>query len=482
MKLALIHLLLAGGPPWLIWNLTATDGAEVRPAPVVVVQRVSGGEEQLEATVTTDEQSPGVVVVRAEVAPGSGDGRSETAQVRVVQKGGKEDAQRGWLGVSIEEVPDALADQLDTKGRGVLVSNVVEGSPADKAGFLVHDVIVSVDGEAVEGESLRAVDLIKSRKPGDTAKFGVLRNGEEISLTATLGSRAEAQGTGFSWKFETAPSAEWKEHVQTRGKFIRRGPGGEWTVQDLGDLEKDLAELPQNIRVFVPRGGETSTQVFVEDGTKTIRTQVEQDGSSIEIEQKDDGPITVRRTDEDGKETTSTYEDEDALKAADEEAFAIYSKAGKSIIINLEGHGTLLDGNFHFDSDFDFEFDSEAWKDAMGQWQEQLDSSLEGARETYEKAMKEVHESMAKLKEKGFDGQLQFEHLKREPGDWPMAMGLMHVGKPKYSFEVRTDGTIEARVRKGDSELVQLYKNAADLQPRNPDLYNRYQELQSIKE
>ncbi|MEK7756738.1 MAG: hypothetical protein AAB385_05960, partial [Planctomycetota bacterium] len=64
----------------------------------------------------------------------------------------------------------------------------------------------------------------------------------------------------------------------------------------------------------------------------------------------------------------------------------------------------------------------------------------------------------------------------------PMAMGLAHLGKPRQSFEVRTDGTIEVRVRKGDSELVQLYKNESDLKQRDAELYGKYQELKSIKE
>ena len=80
--------------------------------------------------------------------------------------------------------------------------------------------------------------------------------------------------------------------------------------------------------------------------------------------------------------------------------------------------------------------------------------------------MEEFHKSMSKLKGEGA---------------LPMAMGL-HMGKPRQSFEVRTDGTIEARIRKGDSELVQLYKNEADLKQRNPDLHKKYQELMSVRE
>jgi hypothetical protein len=461
MKVALLHLLLAGAPPFLVWNLASAEEVDVS-APVVVVKEVTG--EGCESA-GGDQK---VVVVRAEVAPGKSDGRSETAVARVIVKGDKDDAQRGWLGVHIEEVPDALAAQLDTEGRGVLVSNVVEGSAADKAGFQVHDVIVSVNGEAVEGDLHRTVDLTKARSPGDVVKYGVLRDGRQVTLSATLGSRADMPATGFTWKFETAPDAEVKEHVKTRGKFIHKGPGGQWIVKDLGDLQ-GLADLPDNIKVFVPKGGEQSTQVTVDGGSKTIRLEVNRDGSRIGIEQKDDGPITVRRTDAGGNETVATYDDEDALRAADEEAHEVFAKAGQSVVINLDGK-VAVDGDFEWEGDFDFEFDSDAWQDAMKQWRSQLDENLSGAHEAYDQAMEQLHESLSKLKGHDWDGAL------------PMAMHFAHLGTPKNSFEVRTDGTIEVKVRKGDSELLQLYKSAGDLQQRNPDLYKKYQELQSIKD
>jgi hypothetical protein len=101
-----------------------------------------------------------------------------------------------------------------------------------------------------------------------------------------------------------------------------------------------------------------------------------------------------------------------------------------------------------------------------------LNGSLSGAHEAYQKAMEELHQSMEKLKSEGF----------KAGGALPMAMGLAHLGKPRQSFEVRTDGTIEARIRKGDSELVQLYKNEADLKQRNPELHKKYAELMSSKE
>lgn len=485
MKSVMFHLLLAGAPPFLSWHLAGvifTLGTLGSPITSLAAP-VESDEHKITVTAYVDEGAPPIVLVRTNGPAAKGDGRSTVRMTRVEAQGSGDAKERAWLGVSIEEVPEVLAAQLSTKGRGVLISNVVTGSPADKAGFQAHDVILSVNGEPVDGNNVRAVDLIRSRKPGDTANFIVVRNGEETTLTATLGSWADANmdPTGFAWKFETAPEAEIKDHIKTRGKFIHRGPAGEWTVKDLGDLH-DLADLPENIKVFVPKGGDRSTQVFVENGSKTIRTRVEDDGSAVTVEQKDDGPITVRRTDDDGKETVASYDDEDALRAADEEAFKTFSEAGKGVVIKLDGSATV-------DGDFDFDFDSDAWKDSMLEWRTKLDGTLGEAHEAYAKAMEEVHATLEKLKSEGGQGALKLGqlHMLMHPGtdgssSPPMAMGFARNGKPRNSFEVRTDGTIEVRVRKGDSELVQLYKDESELKQRNSELYEKYQELKSIKE
>ena len=487
MKSVMFHLLLAGAPPYLSWHLAGVIfalGSLGNPITSLAAQAES---KEVEITVTAnpDEETAPVVVVRKVDSDETNDGRSNFRMARVITEGSGDPKQRAWLGVSIGEVPEALAAQLSTKGRGVLITNVVTGSPADKAGFQAHDVVLSVNGEPVDGDHVRAVDLIRSSKPGDTADFSIVRNGRETTLTATLGSWADANldPTGFVWKFETTPEAEIKDHIKTRGKFIHRGPAGEWTVKDLGDLH-DLADLPDNIKVFIPKGGDRSTQVFVENGSKTIRTRVEDDGSAITVEQKDDGPITVHRTDEDGNETSATYDDEDALRAADEEAFKIFSEAGKGIVIKLDG-SAIVDGDF----DFDFDFDSDAWKDSMFEWRTKLDGTLGEAHEAYAKAMEEVHSALEKLKNESGQGALKLGqlHMLMHPdaetdAGTPKAMAFAAKSKPRHSFEVRTDGTIEVRVRKGDSELVQLYTNESDLQQRNVELYEKYQELKSIKD
>ncbi len=94
---------------------------------------------------------------------------------------------RGWIGVQIQPVTADIADSLGMKNaRGALVAEPQSGSPADKAGVKSGDVIVSVNGEAVE-DARNLARRIGTLSPGTSVKLGIVRNGREDTLTLTLG-------------------------------------------------------------------------------------------------------------------------------------------------------------------------------------------------------------------------------------------------------------------------------------------------------
>ncbi len=80
-----------------------------------------------------------------------------------------------------------LGVQLETLdgGKGVQVVEVADGSPAAKGGLELEDVIVKVDGSAVQ-ENGEVVAKVRQAKPGDVLKFTVLRAGKETELQVTL--------------------------------------------------------------------------------------------------------------------------------------------------------------------------------------------------------------------------------------------------------------------------------------------------------
>ena len=90
--------------------------------------------------------------------------------------------ERGWLGVSIQPLTKALAQGFQrSDARGALVSRVIEGSPAEKAG----DVIVALDGKKVDKiEDLPR--LVAEMHAGREVQLTVVRDGKEQTLTATI--------------------------------------------------------------------------------------------------------------------------------------------------------------------------------------------------------------------------------------------------------------------------------------------------------
>jgi S1-C subfamily serine protease len=83
----------------------------------------------------------------------------------------------GYLGVSVLDRQDG--------GLGAMIAEVSPGSPADLAGMKVDDVVIEADGSPVDGQPA-LVAAIRDKSPGDTIKIDVLRDGERITLTATL--------------------------------------------------------------------------------------------------------------------------------------------------------------------------------------------------------------------------------------------------------------------------------------------------------
>ena len=101
----------------------------------------------------------------------------------------------GYLGVMLQDLSPAMAKalQLDDQS-GVLVSEVVDDSPAAKAGLLDGDVIIAFAGESLadNGALTRAV---REAKPGDKVEVTVLRDGQKKTINVELGERQN----DFAW-------------------------------------------------------------------------------------------------------------------------------------------------------------------------------------------------------------------------------------------------------------------------------------------
>ena len=113
--------------------------------------------------------------------------------IEIQQKLRSGPVKRGLLGVKFGILTDEQRDVMQLPGiyeGGALVSEVVPGSGADKAGVEIGDVIISYNGTPIKDMP----DLprqVAATKPGSTASFQVWRNGEVIKLQAQIGELGE---------------------------------------------------------------------------------------------------------------------------------------------------------------------------------------------------------------------------------------------------------------------------------------------------
>lgn len=95
----------------------------------------------------------------------------------------------GYLGVGLTELTPELREHFGVPAdAGVMVSKVMDDSPAFEAGLVVGDIIAGVDGETIGGGSALG-KIIRSREAGEEVVLEVWRDGAERSITAALEER-----------------------------------------------------------------------------------------------------------------------------------------------------------------------------------------------------------------------------------------------------------------------------------------------------
>ena len=195
---------------------------------------------------------------------------------------------RGWMGLSIQEsLSPELAESFGVPGgKGVLVTELVDGGPAQRAGLRAGDLVTAWDGETV-AEAYRLRWLTATTPPGKTVKLSVWRGGKLETLSMKLGEnprapayeppRAPAALRKEQEPFGFAVEETGKQDVLDPGQGVRiatmdlRGPAyraglreGDIVVEldgkpvpDKAAFKKAVAALGKSpvARLFVRRGG-----------------------------------------------------------------------------------------------------------------------------------------------------------------------------------------------------------------------------------
>ncbi len=100
---------------------------------------------------------------------------------------------RSFLGIYMQDIDEDLFETMDLKSRkGTIISDIVEGSPADKSGLESGDVIIGFEGkEITNGAALK--NLVSSTSPGQKISLQILRDGKEREIKVVLEERSGSE-------------------------------------------------------------------------------------------------------------------------------------------------------------------------------------------------------------------------------------------------------------------------------------------------
>jgi len=138
---------------------------------------------------------------------------------------------RGQLGVSMYTVTPDIAHSLGLPSVvGALVSQVVDGSPADRAGIRTGDVITSVNGQPVKSNSeLR--NTIGLLRVGDKVEIGLLRDGKPVRVTAVIADTTTELGAGPASIHKSLEGAVLADASDAGGALVRSVEPGSAAAQ-----------------------------------------------------------------------------------------------------------------------------------------------------------------------------------------------------------------------------------------------------------
>lgn len=172
--------------------------------------------------------------------------RVERRRLVIVGPDGKEQVieghgplvRRGYLGIGLTELSPQLRTHFGApEDAGVMVSSVEPGSPAEKAGLKVGDIISRIDGQDVQS-SWDIRSQMRDAEEGQQVPLEIWRNGKVQTLSATVALRERPE-------LDMAPF------------LLRRGEGDEDAL--VFRLNRELRDIPEGAELLPP-GSEVRVQ------------------------------------------------------------------------------------------------------------------------------------------------------------------------------------------------------------------------------
>lgn len=218
---------------------------------------------------------------------------SESDSNTATSESGDSHAKQATLGIGVEPLPPVLTSHLPEvigEGRGVLVADVTDDSPAAKAGLRKHDVLVRYDDQDLYSPE-QLVKRVRNDKPGSEVELEYVRAGKLHTVKVKLGEKPKTvpiernwsgfnQWPGFNQQFDVPmipykpdfltekndASEQGTEWTHFESMSVRKGADGKYTAkvkyqddegtsidreyigtrQEVRDAIKDDKELPES--------------------------------------------------------------------------------------------------------------------------------------------------------------------------------------------------------------------------------------------
>jgi membrane-associated protease RseP (regulator of RpoE activity) len=238
----------------------------------------------------------------------------------------------GYLGVMLQDLSPSMAKALQLGDQtGVLVNDVVDDSPAAKAGLEEGDLILEFNGVATP-DPKALTKAVRKTSPGDEVQVVVLREGKKKTLDVEVGEREADNVMFFSSEDGDAPDVEF--FTKKGNKVMVMGKDGHTNVWTHGDDDFTF----ENVMFFGDRGylgvhlddlGEQLGEYFdVKDGKGALVTEVVADSPAAKAGLKA-GDVIVAVGDEAVASAGDVHEAMSATEADQEVAIEVKRK-GKS--------------------------------------------------------------------------------------------------------------------------------------------------------
>ena len=144
---------------------------------------------------------------------------------------------RGRIGVQIEPVTKEIAESIGLgKAQGALINRIEPGAPADKAGLEAGDVIIKIDGKAIE-KSADLPRLVGNTKPGTKSTLTIFRRGATKDLSIVIA------------ELEPEKVAKRSSESDEKPKTVNSVQGLGLVVTDLTEAQKTELKIKGGVRV-----------------------------------------------------------------------------------------------------------------------------------------------------------------------------------------------------------------------------------------